>query len=214
MAELDRTRPYARPRTVRLLAGAVLAVGLALAVFGVAYAVNGATQAQGEVEVPVTLTVPAGQSAVPLPRGDLPPGSRLETAADHMVLRSFGSTVAEQLVSRGDTLLFGLAAGIGGVLLRRLLLSVAEGRPFRAGNAGRIAGVAVLVAFAGTLGPVLPQLAGVMVLDRLGLTGPDGPFRVGVSFPLLPLLVMPVLLALAEAFRRGAELADDVRGLV
>jgi hypothetical protein len=210
----ERTRPYARPRTVRLLADAVLFAGLALAVFGVAYAVNGATQAHADVEVPVALTTPEAEVPVPLPRGDLPPGARLEVASDQLMLRAWDSTVAEQLTSRGDMVLFGLAASAASMLLRRLLLSIAEGQPFRAGNARRIAALAALVAVAGTVGPVLPELAALMVLDRVGLAEPGGPFRVGVSFPLTALLVAPVLLALAEAFRRGAELADDVRGLV
>lgn len=207
-------RPYVRPRTVQLLADAVLLIGVVLAVAGVAYAANGATQARGEVEVPVTLASPEGAAGVPIARADLPAGSRLETPADRLVLRVTDSTVTEQLASRGDLLLIGLAAGAGGLLLRRLLLSVADGRPFEPANARRIAVGAGLVALAGTLGPTLPQLAAVLVLDRLGLTGPGGPFEVGVSFDLWPLLVTPVLLALAEAFRRGAELADDVHGLV
>jgi hypothetical protein len=202
---------------IRFLAWAVLLVGLGLAIGGTAYWINGATHVHGEVTVPVS---PASSAAggpgdgVAVAGFDLPEGSRVETGDASLVLRAPDSTLAEQLLSRAGALVLGLSLGVGGVLLRRLLLSIAEGRPFRSGNARRLAVIAVLVAAAGTLAGVLPDIAGVLVLDRLGLTGPDEPFAVGVTFPLRPVLVAPVILALAEAFRRGAELADDVDGLV
>ena len=210
-------QPYAGPRLIRFLAWAVLLIGLGLAIGSVAYWINGGTHAGSEVTVPVVLASsdgPGGADGVRLPGFDLPAGSRVETGGADLVLRAADSTLAEQLLARGDAVVLGLSLGVGGVLLRRLLLSVAEGRPSRAGNARRVATIAVLVAAGGTLAGVFPDLAGVLVLDRLGETGPDSPFSLGVSFPLQPVLVAPVILALAEAFRRGAELADDVDGLV
>lgn len=211
------TQPYAGPRLIRFLAGAVLLVGLGLAVGGTAYWINGATHTGAQVTVPVDPAAPGEElpaDAIRVPGFDLPPGSWVETGGDSLVLRADHSTLTEQLLARADAVALGLSLGVGGVLLRRLLLSIAEGRPFRAGNARRLATIAVLVAAGGTLAGVLPDLAGVLVLDRLGRTGPGSPFEVGVTFPLLPVLVAPVILALAEAFRRGAELADDVDGLV
>lgn len=213
-------QPYAGPRLIRFLAGAALVVGLGLAVFGVAYAANGATHVDAEVTVPVELaggTEGLGSDrpgAVRLDEPVLPAGSWLEAGRDTVTLRAWDSTLAEQLLARGDAAVLGLCLGLGGVLLRRLLLSTAEGRPFQPGNARRLAVIAVLIAAGGTLSGVLPDLAGVLVLDRLDQVGPESPFVVGVHFPLLPVLIAPVVLALAEAFRRGAELADDVDGLV
>jgi hypothetical protein len=225
MAAGVRTGPYVRPRSVRFLAGLVLLVGAAAGLGGPVYAIGAGTRAGAHVTVPVRLAEPGrsdastGAEQAPLPPGlpQLPPGSTVLSGSPDLVVRSWDSTVAEQLLSRGDAAVIGLALGLGAVLLRTILLSVAGGRPFRPGDARRIAALAVLVGLAGTLGPVLPQVAGMLVLDRLGVAGPDGPdspFLTGVSFPLLPLLVAPVLLALAEAFRRGAELAADVDGLV
>ena len=217
MATPTDTQPYAGPRLIRFLAWAVLLIGLGLAIGSVAYWINGGTHAGDEVTVPVVLASSDGidgTDGVRLPGFDLPAGSRVETGDADLVLRAADSTLAEQLLARGDAVVLGLSLGVGGVLLRRLLLSVAEGRPFRAGNARRVATIAVLVAVGGTLAGVFPDLAGVLVLDRLGVTGPDSPFSLGVTFPLRPVLVAPVILALAEAFRRGAELADDVDGLV
>ena len=204
---------YAGPGLIRFVARAVLLVGLAFAVFGVAYEINGATHTDGEVSVPVALADPAPRPLA-LPQAGLPAGASVETGGDEYVLRAWDSTLAEQLLGRGDALVLGLCLGAGGVLLRRLLLSVAEGRPFRAGNARRLSLLALLIAVGGTLAGLLPQLAGVLVLERLDQAGPGSPFVLGVDLPLLPLLIAPVVLALAEAFRRGAELADDVAGLV
>ena len=53
-----------------------------------------------------------------------------------------------------------------------------------------------------------------LVLQRLGLTGPSSPIYAEVVPSLGLLLVVPFLLVLAEAFRRGAELAKELEGLV
>lgn len=49
----------------------------------------------------------------------------------------------EQLLARGNGAVLGLCVGLGALLLRRLLLSIAEGRPFDARNPARLAGMAV-----------------------------------------------------------------------
>jgi hypothetical protein len=76
-------------------------------------------------------------------------------------------------------------------------------------------GVAAAVLLGGALAPVMDDLAGFAVLEHLDLVGPDSPFvltLLHVNFA--PLLLTLVVLAAAEAFRRGAALADDVDGLV
>jgi hypothetical protein len=60
-----------------------------------------------------------------------------------------------------------------------------------------------------------PGLAGGLVLERLGLDGADSPVvATEFSYPMSALLVALLLLAVAEAFRKGTELARDVDGLV
>jgi hypothetical protein len=93
-----------------------------------------------------------------------------------------------------------------------VLGSIAEGRPFARGNDRRLVVLAATVAVAGVLAPLLPQLAGLLVLDRTGLAGPR--FMATPSVELAPLLVGVLILAAAAAFRAGERLADDVRGLV
>lgn len=230
-------RRYASPRMIRLLAEAGLVIGALTMIGYVAYAINGATQAKGHVVVPVKArtsavleapgTTPAGTQATILVRGDVPTGGVLrlnvtglgeghwlEARTDALRLRSWHSTVREQLLNRGGIAVLGLCIGLGAVLLRRLLLSIADGRPFEPGNAARIAGVAGLVAIAGLAGDLLPGLGSTLVLERLGLTGPNSPIFVEGQFSIVPLLTALLLLVLAEAFRRGTELAREVDGLI
>jgi hypothetical protein len=108
----------------------------------------------------------------------------------------------------------GLCVGVGAVWLRRVLTSIAEGQPFQPGNAARIAGIGGLVALATLANDIIPVLGSHLVLQRLGLTGASSPIFAEPALSLGPLLAVPFLLALAEAFRGGAELAKEVDGLV
>jgi hypothetical protein len=42
----------------------------------------------------------------------------------------------------------------------------------------------------------------------------EGIFKESINFPLIPFALVAALLVLAEAFRRGEQIADDVEGLV
>ena len=236
-------RAFASPGMIRTLAGIVVAVGVMAGIWGVAYDINGATQAKAAVVVgvharpgavlQVSGTTPAGapgtvlvkDSAEPsAPFGltipgvpadtSASPGSTLDGHGDTLTLRSWGSTVPEQLLSRGGLAVVGLCVGVGAVWLRRVLTSIAEGQPFQPGNAARIAGIGGLVALATLANDIIPVLGSHLVLQRLGLNGASSPIFAEVALSLGPLLAVPFLLALAEAFRRGTELAKDVEGLV
>jgi len=108
--------------------------------------------------------------------------------------------------------------GVGALLLCRILLSIAAGRPFETANPKRIAGLAGAIAVAGVVPGFLSAAAAHLVLHRAGLAGPHSP----VMSPLVPsvgsvlgqLLVAILVLALAETFRRGGELVQEVEGLV
>jgi hypothetical protein len=236
-------RAFASPGMIRTLAGAVLAIGVVASIWGVAYDLNGATQAKAEVVVgvhahpgavlqvdgttpigapgtvlvkdgaeptaPFGLTIPG----VPTDTGTSP-GSTLDGHGDPLTLRSWGSTVPEQLLSRGGLVVVGLCMGVGALWLRRVLISIAEGRPFQSGSAARIAGIGGLVALGSLANDIIPVFGSQLVLQRLGLSGPASPIFAAVFLSLGPLLLVPFLLVLAEAFRRGAELAREVEGLV
>ena len=228
---------------IRNLAGIVMAVGVAASIWGVAYDINGATQAKADVVVGVHArpgavlqvngTTPSGTPGTVLVKdgadpgmpfsltipgipadSSTAPGSRLEGHGYTLTLHSWGSTVPEQLLNRGGFAVVGLCVGLGALWLRRVLTSIAEGRPFQSGNAARIAGIGGLVVLGSLANDIIPVLGSHLVLQRLGLTGPTSPIFASVFPSPGPLLVVPFLLALAEAFRRGADLAREVDGLV
>jgi hypothetical protein len=70
------------------------------------------------------------------------------------------------------------------------------------------------VGVAGVVGPMLPELASAQVLDRLGLVDGASPFLVAFSVDLRPLGLAALLFVVAEAFRRGAQIAAENEGLV
>jgi hypothetical protein len=220
----------------RLLAQACLVVGGVAMVAGVGYAINGATRAEGDVVVSVSArsgavleapgtTADGTEATVVVQRSHLDGGAlgvdipgvggtnRLEVHTDPLTLRSWDSTVAEQVLNRGGIAVVAVCVGLGAVLLRRLLLSIAEGRPFEPGNAARIAGIAGLVVIGSLSSDLLPRLGTNLVLERIGRAGAESPIVASPRFSLVPLLVAPLLLALAEAFRHGTQLAQDVDGL-
>jgi Protein of unknown function (DUF2975) len=211
------TRPYAGPGLIQFLSGAILLVGWLLAAAGVGYMVNGATRTGGFVLVPVRaepsldhLWLTADEKQVSLPEGN-----HLRAEGEQWELMSWGSTITEQLLSRADQTVAGLASLFGAILLSRLLRSIAEGRPFQPGNARRIATIAALVAVAGTITSQLPRVATQLVLNRIDMVGADSLVSTTeLSVALNPLLYGALLLVTAECFRRGAELAHEVDGLV
>ncbi len=216
-------------RWVQNLRLVVVLLGVAAGIFGTAYAVNAMTQAPAYVKVPVTVadneplsdgwadvavdlpgvTVPSGWLA-----GARPAGSTFGTPSpdSRLTLVAWDSTRLEQLLSRGDWLVGGLGVLAAALVLRPVLDSIAGGRPFAPGNSRRLVALAAIIAGVGAVAPLLPQVAGFLVLERTGLAGPR--FMATPSFALTPILVGVLVLALAAAFRIGERMTDDVRGLV
>ena len=187
-------------RTLAGLVGNLLVfAGVLSALWGVAYAINGATQAHGYVTIHVVPTLETADR-LRLSGTSLPDGVVL--APSPLPLNVLGSTAAEQVLSRGDVLLGGLCAGVAAFLLRALLISVAEGHPFRRGNPAKIAWLAVLTAVSGAGGPFLPYLASATVLDRVPV---KGTFLPSLTLSWVPVVGAVFLLTLAMAFRRSAE---------
>jgi hypothetical protein len=228
-------------RVLRVVTGALVAVGVAAGVGGVALDVNAATQAKAWVSVPVYVrlhqldklqilraTGPGTQTLVPfrLQHGLYQPGLTLYVAGipqdtwinvgmnRPFTLRAWGSTITEQLLSRGADLITGLCLMWGALVVRRLVLSIGRGQPFQRGNPARVTQVAGLIVAATVAAGVFPYLAAHRVLGRLGLSGPASPLYAHLAIAGAPLLVALFLLVLAQAFRRGAELAQDTEGLV
>ena len=218
-----RNSSYVGPRTSRAIATLLLIAGIGVGIWGVVYAVNGATQSKAMVAVPVSLEMDDGVAGVVDDRVpvrvtgiDLPANSLLQaTDGGLQLVQSFGNLSRwTGFLARGDAALFGLGFGACALLLVPVVNSVAAGEPFRRGNAARIGWTAGIVGVVGMLAPTLPALASVSVLDGLGLASPGSPFVIGLGFDLAPIGLSALIFVIAEAFRRGAQISADAAGLV
>lgn len=210
---------FVGPRTTRVMATLLLVVGAVAAVGGLGYAINGATQAPGNVLVPVSVdadgAAPPGPTPVEVAGVDLPESTWLQAHEDGLLLTDHSGTSRwTGFLARGDAALVGLAVGACALLLAPVLTSLAAGDPFRRGNAARIGATGAIILFVGMFSSALPQVAAIQVLDGHGLVEPGSPFVVTLGFNLAPLGVAALVFAVAEAFRRGTQIADDAAGLV
>lgn len=112
-----------------------------------------------------------------------------------------------------DRLAFDRADYLGAKIIPGILRSTRAGEPFTRRNVMRLSAIALTVG----IGGLLTQYAQGFANSAIYPTGrlPD---RAGLSFEMtlttLPLVVMLMVALIAEAFRRGVTLRDDVEGLV
>jgi hypothetical protein len=208
----------AKPLIGRSGMNAVTWLLLALAVVSVVLAVAIPLQQLTErgADVPVTLSGEAADragEALPLP--GLPAGTSVSSAAETFQLSADELPAGLRLLSQASTSLVFLSVGAGAWWLAMVLRSIRAGRPFDRRNPGRLSGVAGAVVVGGVVAPIVGNAAANAVLGHLDLLDPDGPFTfVLLDLKFNGLLFAAVVLAFAEAFRRGGALADDVEGLV
>jgi hypothetical protein len=113
-------------------------------------------------------------------RGRPPPGAPLLPAGGSLerIPSASADYVVEQLpaglrlLAGAERALGALALGVGALLLRRLLLSIADGRPFDARNPRRIV-IAACLLVGGVAASVAARVVSTAVLDHVGLG--DGP---------------------------------------
>lgn len=220
-----RGRAYVRSWE-RLVADVLVVAGLVGAVWGVAYWVNGMTQAPATVKVQVGVTGADGGSGwgnaqvdvagVAVPDGwfaGARPVAPYSGADGVLTLAAWDSTVLEQAAARAGGLVAGLGVLVGALALRPVLRGIGEGRPFARGTARRLTVVAVTIGVAGVLASWLPGWAGVLVLHRTGLADTDR-FLTAPTLDGTPLLVGLVVLLVAGAFRVGERHAREIETLV
>ncbi|MBD8058149.1 hypothetical protein IC607_04100 [Cellulomonas sp. JH27-2] len=222
-------------RGVARLAAWVVVVGVVAAVWGVVVCAYGMTRTGSTVTAPVHVSSDDGSGlgrpevhldGVTVPEAWLAPGGgRAGVAAGSdgtLTIVADESTWYEQLLSRGDTLVYGIGLLVGALMLAPVLRWIGRGRAFAPGNARRISAVAATIAVAGTLAPILPDVAGQLVLRRLAVPAGNGDaFAFGLTIELVPTLVAVLVLAVAAAFSAGEQLerqakamADELAGLV
>ncbi|MER7505583.1 hypothetical protein AB0L05_33370 [Nonomuraea pusilla] len=178
-------------RFVRLVVHVVRFAGVVAGLWGVAYAINGATQAGGSITVRV---VPRLDAAEQLGLSGVKLSSGVSLAGEELSLQVGNSTLVERVVSRVDVMLGGLCALAAAFLLRGLLTSMLERQPYRSGNAARVTWLAVLAVASGAA-QALPGLAMAAVLDRVGLSGT---FGVAYGLSWVPFVGAAFLLTLRQ----------------
>ncbi|NTW39586.1 MAG: DUF2975 domain-containing protein [Cellulomonadaceae bacterium] len=215
-----RDSEYVSPRTSRAIAGVLLLAGVVAAVGGVAYAVNGATQAPASVTVPITIEADEGAPSRPVPvtvDGVVTPdGARFQAADGGLQLVTTDRAVDRWtgFLARGDAALIGLGFGACALLLVPVVNAVAAGDPFRRSNAARIGWSGAIVGVVGMVAPMLPNLAAIRVMSLFDAPGADNPIAVVLGLDLAPIGIAALIFVVAEAFRRGTQISADTAGLV
>jgi hypothetical protein len=204
-------RPYLG-RTGMSIAGAVLFVVAAVtAVVAVVLPINQLTQPGGSVVVtPADLTTDRSLDLAGLPQGVVVVDSTPEALLTATDLPAGLRALTELPASPAA-----FAIAVGAFLLARVISTIHDGRPFDRRNPRRLAGLAAAVVLGGLVAPLSQGLVATLVLEHLGLADPGSPLALlSTTVPLAPIGIALVVVAGAEAFRRGAALAGDVDGLV
>jgi hypothetical protein len=204
------TKPYIGRIAMSLLSSVMAVVAGVAVLAAVAAPLNQLTQPGGTVVV--TPTEPTGDATVG-PAG-LPDGVSLTAASPDALMSVFELPAGLRALTELSTSLLALAVGVGAWLIGRVVVSIEAGRPFDRRNPRRLAGVAAAVLLGGVVAPLSEGFVATAVLDHVGLTGPGSPFILGATMPLTPVGLALVVLVVAEAFRRGGTLADEVEGMV
>jgi hypothetical protein len=197
-------------RISRLLSALAAPLGALALVTAVILPINQLTQPGGEV--PVRLKNPDAIEWLGVP--GLAPASWLsadQTTVTYHVFHLPGWLRA--LTEAAGSLTF-LTLGLALLLIWRLLDAVGRGRPFDPRNPRRLRYLALLAAVGGLGSQLIDKISSNAVLRHVGMTGVDTPVGPPDRVDVAPVLLAVVLLAVADAFRRGRELSEDVEGLV
>ncbi len=160
--------------------------------------------------LPVTLA----EDVRPAALDRLPEGISATRVSETVELVVDALPLGLRLLAAAGPAVFLLSVGVGAWLLAGVIRSVGRGRPFDRRNPGRLVGLAVAVLVGGLLAPLLRDVASTAVLEATGLVEPGSPFVVAATFSFLPVMLTVLVLTVAEAFRRGGALEDEVEGMV
>ncbi len=145
---------------------------------------------------------------VDLPQLD---GTGLTATDAEFVILLPDPTVSQRLLSMLPGLLAAAVVLAVAWLLRRVLADVASGEPFRRANVRRLRIISLTI----MVGWSLAGLAAAMVMIPILEAADMGELPLGATWvlPVVPIGIGMVLALMAEAFKIGAGLRDDVDGL-
>ncbi|MFD6951275.1 hypothetical protein A6A08_23525 [Nocardiopsis sp. TSRI0078] len=198
----------------------VLILGIGLTGLGMllALAWTASLLPPGGGAVPDTITVRIPDEASEPRVGVATTGAVYETGPTGAIRLTFHDpTIAERLLLVAPGMLGATAALVVMAMVLRLIQSLDKGDPFVPANVRRVYTIAFTVLAASVLVPLTGMVCEGILRSRA--LGTDGFFlAVGASegngISLTHVFVGLVLAALAEVFRRGTRLREDVRGLV
>lgn len=184
-----------------ILEGLLIAVVLVTLVLNVIALVELFTER--EIVVPVALTEQSLGSA-----------GAASLTTEEGTLTLTGATTGQLLLAAAP-LVLGPAVVIGAAYcLLRVVRSLRTGTPFHRRNARLLLAAALLVLFGGAVTAMTSAFTSMaLAMDGQDLLG-DSPLVASGTVPFTFIGIGLLLLCLAEFFRRGTALADDVEGLV
>ena len=161
-----------------------------------------------------TLPVTLAEHVRPAALDRLPEGIAATRVSETVELSVDALPLALRLLAAGEPAIFLLSVAAGAWLLAGVVRSVGRGRPFDRRNPGRLVGLAAAVVVGGLVAPVLRDVASTAVQEATDLVESGSPFVVAATFSFLPVMLAVLVLTVAEAFRRGRALEDEVEGMV
>lgn len=208
-------RKLISPGATAVTSGLTLLIGAVAAIGAIALPVNQLTQPGGSVTI--ADVNPDVLDAFDVP--GLPAGTYVELDPGQGGLTYHASELSWplRLLTEAPAAVGGLCTAVGAWLLWRILREIAAGRPFHPRNPARIAGIGVAVIAGVVVGNLLQNFATAEVLERTGAGGSASTFGAGltiIDLPLMPVVLALVLFIVADVFRRGRQLTEDVEGLV
>ena len=123
-------------------------------------------------------------------------------------------SAAERVVNALSNLLIAAIIFIVCLFVLRLLNDLRRGKPFSASNFRRVHIIAALVGIGAIVVSFFDAVSNAQLLINRLPANPEMDVVFSMSVPMSWLAAMLLLIVVAEVYRRGTELQDDVEGLV
>lgn len=193
-------------RTAQVLLEGILLLSMVVAGIGSLLSVIGAVRDRA-----VERSVPLAPDRVDLGAGA--GGYSVEAATGTATLERAG---AGALIGSVAPQVLGAAVVVAtAYLLWRVVRSLREGDPFNRRNARRLTAAALIVMIGGTAVGVVDAMVGlVFSTEAADALGEGSAVTSGAEISFLPIAIGLVLGVLAEVFRRGAAMREELEGLV